>query len=69
MAKSTKVSRSAGSGKFITRPIGVGKAERFAAVEGLSLKPASRSLSKSLASSNLKGDAYRTAVTKAFKKG
>lgn len=68
MAKNTKITRSAISGKFVTRPIGKSKAERFTAVEGMQKNAASKVLSAKLMGRGLKGDAYRTAVIKAFKK-
>ena len=68
MAKTTKINRSETSGKFVTRPIGKGKAEKFTAVEGLRKSAASKALSGRLATQGLTGDAYRTEVIKAFKK-
>lgn len=68
MAKNSKIIRSATTGKFITRPIGKGKAEKFAAVEGMRKSAASKALSGRLADQGLKGDAYRAEVVKAFKK-
>jgi len=68
MAKRTKIIRSAITGKFVTRPIGKGKAEKFTAVEGLRKSAASKTLSDRLAGQGLKGDAYRSEVAKAFKK-
>lgn len=68
MAKTTKIIRSATSGKFVTRPIGKSKAERFTAVEGMQKNAASKVLSAELMGRGLKGDAYRTEVIKAFKK-
>jgi len=66
--KNTKIKRSTTTGKFVTRPIGKGKAEKFTAVEGMHKSAASKALSGSLTVRGLKGDAYRTEVTKAFKK-
>ena len=68
MAKNTKLIRSATTGKFVTRPIGKGKAEKFTAVEGMHKSAASKALSGRLTDQGLKGDAYRTEVAKAFKK-
>lgn len=68
MAKNTKIKQSTTTGKFVTRPIGKGKAEKFTAVEGMHKRAASKALSGSLTVRGLKGDAYRTEVTKAFKK-
>lgn len=69
MAKDTKSGRSSASGKFVTRPIGGAKATKFAAVEGLRMNASSKALDRKLTASGLKGDAYRTEVIKAFKKG
>ncbi|ACS56136.1 conserved hypothetical protein [Rhizobium leguminosarum bv. trifolii WSM1325] len=68
MAKETKLGRSAESGRFVTRPIGEKKAEKFAAVEGLKMSAGSKALSQKLTSGDLKGDAYRREILKAFKK-
>lgn len=68
MAKEIKIGRSAKSGKFVTRPIGKGKSERFTAVEGMSKSVAASALSQKITSQGHKGDAYRTEVTKTFKK-
>ncbi|MEE4236843.1 MAG: hypothetical protein V2I51_08985 [Anderseniella sp.] len=68
MAKSIKTTRPAATEKFVTRPIGKGKAEKFTAVEGLHKSVASKALSRSLTKRGLKGDAYRAEVMKAFKK-
>ena len=69
MAKTPKTTRSATTAKAVVRPIGRGKAQKFSAVEGLSMNAESRSLVRDLSSRGLKGDAYRAAVVKAFKKG
>ena len=68
MAKDSKIIRSSTTGKFVTRPIGKRKAEKFAAVEGMHKSVDSKALSGGLSARGLKGDAYRTAVIKAFKK-
>ena len=68
MTKGTKISHSAKTGKLVTKPIGKGKAERFSAVEGMKKSASSKALSKQLTGRGLKGDAYRTEITKAFKK-
>lgn len=69
MAQNTRIIRSATTGEFVTRPIGKGKAEKFTAVEGMHKSVASKTLSSRLTNQGLKGDAYRTEVAKAFKKG
>lgn len=70
MAKETKTPpRLSTTGKFVTRPIGSKKAAKFAEVEGLKMSTGSRELSQKTAASGLKGDAYRSAIAKAFKKG
>lgn len=68
MARDLKIIRSAATGKFVTRPIGKGKAEKFAKVEGLRMSAASKALSDRLIERGLKGDAYRAEVVKEFKK-
>ena len=68
MANTMKTARSATSGKFVTRPLGKGKAERFAAVDGMQKNEASKRLSDRLSAHGLKGDDYRAEVTRAFKK-
>lgn len=69
MAKETKSGRLTATSKGVSRPIGVAKAAKFAAVEGLRLSASSKALDKKLSASGLKGDAYRAEVIKAFKKG
>lgn len=69
MAKDDKTSRSAVTGHVVTRPIGAQKAAKFSEVEGLKMSAASKTLSQTLTSSGLKGDAYRSEIVKAFKKG
>jgi len=69
MAKATKTGRSAVTTQFVTQPIGGKKAAKFAQVEGLTMNAASKALSKKLSASGLKGDAYRSEIVKAFKKG
>ncbi|MBX5161503.1 MULTISPECIES: hypothetical protein [unclassified Rhizobium] len=68
MTKETKSGRPAESGRFVTRPIGEKKAAKFAEVEGLKLSAGSKALSQKLTSGDLKGDAYRREIVKAFKK-
>ncbi|WDZ81645.1 hypothetical protein PWG15_35515 (plasmid) [Ensifer adhaerens] len=69
MTKSTKSARSAVTGKVVTQPIGGKKAAKFAQVEGLKMNATSKALSQKLSASGLKGDAYRSEIVKAFKKG
>jgi hypothetical protein len=69
MTKVTKTARSAATGKIVTHPIGGKKAAKFAQVEGLKMSPASKVLSQKLAASELKGDAYRSEIVEALKKG
>ncbi len=68
MAKKTKITRSAITGEFVTRPIGKGKAAKFTAVEGMRKSATSKTLADRLIDRGLKGDAYRTEVAKSFKK-
>ncbi len=67
MSEKTSIARSGRSGRFTMEPLGKSKAAKFAAVEGLSLTPASEKTSTSLEACGLKGDAYRSAVAGAFK--
>ncbi|MGR6431025.1 hypothetical protein ACU5AY_08915 [Rhizobium sp. PAMB 3174] len=70
MAKDTKTAgRSASTGKFVTQPIGAKKAAKFSEVEGMRMSVASKVLSEKTAAKGLKGDAYRSEIAKAFKKG
>lgn len=69
MRKEPKTGRSSDTGKFVTHPIGDKKAAKFAEVEGLKMSASSKALSSELTSRGLKGDAYRSEVIKAFKKG
>lgn len=68
MAKNQNSMRSAVTGKFVTKPIGSGKSTKFSAVEGQKLSGKSKSVAANALSSGLRGDAYRSAVTKSFKK-
>ncbi|SDK33834.1 hypothetical protein SAMN05428983_4643 [Agrobacterium fabrum] len=69
MTKDTKSSRSAPRDKVVISPIGGRKAAKFALVEGLTMNADSKALARKLAASGLKGDAYRSEIIKAFKKG
>lgn len=69
MKKDMKTARSTETGKILTQPIGGKKAAKFAQVEGLKMSAASKMLSQTLTASGLKGDAYRSEIVKAFKKG
>ncbi|WP_047454178.1 hypothetical protein [Rhizobium rhizogenes] len=69
MTKDKKPSRSAPRDKVVTSPIGGRKAAKFALVEGLTMNADSKSLARKLTASGLKGDAYRSEIIKAFKKG
>lgn len=70
MAKVEKTStRSAKSGQWVTKPIGSKKAAKFSEVEGLKMSHGSYMLSQKTSAKGLKGDAYRSEITKAFKKG
>jgi hypothetical protein len=68
MAKRITSGRSATTSKFVTKPIGKAKAERFTAVEGMKKSAASKALSDQLTSRGLKGDAYRKELVRVFKK-
>ena len=68
MASNIRITRSSATGKFVTKPIGKAKAEKFTAVEGMRKSVASKQLSRKLTKQGLTGDAYRSEVIKAFKK-
>jgi len=70
MAKAVKNgARSARSGHWVTKPIGSKKAAKFSEVEGLRMNLTSQALTQEATAKGLKGDAYRSEITKAFKKG
>ena len=71
MNKSTALKRSATTGRFATKPLGKGKATKFAKVEGVTTSSRSAKTLKTYSDLGLKGDALRSAITDSFaaKKG
>jgi hypothetical protein len=61
----TKQRRSS-TGQLVAKPLGKGKATKFALVEGISLNQRSASLITRLEQRGLKGDALRSAITRDF---
>ena len=66
MKKNTSIARLTSTGRFITKPLGKGKAEKFAQVEGMSLNKRSAGMILRLEQRGLKGDALRSAITGDF---
>ena len=66
MKKNSSIARSTLTGRFTTKSLGKGKAERFARVEGLSLTQRSASTISHHEQRGLKGDALRSAITREF---
>ena len=71
MNKSSALKRSATTGRFVTKPIGKGKAAKFAKVEGVTTSSKSAKTLKTHSDRGLKSDALRSAITESFvtKKG
>ena len=71
MKKSTALKRSETTGRFVTKPLGKGKAAKFAKVEGVTTSSKSEKTLKTYIARGLKGDALRSAITGTFatKKG
>lgn len=71
MNKNTALKRSATTGRFTTKPLGKGKATKFAKVEGVATSSKSAMTLKTYSDRGLKGDALRLAITGSFmtKKG
>lgn len=68
MKNNTAIKRSAKSGRFVAKPLGVSKASKFAQVEGMTLSEKSSTTYARLESKGLKGDALRSAITGSFQK-
>ena len=66
MKKNSATARSASTGRFVSKPLGKGKAEKFARVEGMSLSKQSAGTYSRLTARGLKGDALRSAISGAF---
>ena len=71
MNKNTALKRSATTGRFVTKPLGKGKATKFAKVEGVTTSSKSAETLKTYSDRGLKGDALRSAIAGSFinKKG
>jgi hypothetical protein len=71
MDKSTALQRSAATGRFMTKPLGKAKAEKFAKVEGVTTSAVSAALLSTHIERGLQGDALRSAIRDSFvgKKG
>ena len=67
MSKAKIPKRSAASGRYVTGAIGTSKAEKFSAVEGMSLTRQNSGRFMTLKSNGLKGKALRHAITDTFK--
>ena len=68
MKKTRKAIRSAATGRFVTKPLGRGKAEKFSQVEGMVLSRESAEMLSRLKGRGLKGDALRSAICGSFEK-
>ena len=66
MTKSQATDRMAANGRFSSKPLGKGKAMRFALVEGLVLSSGSAKTISQFEDSGLKGDALRSAIAGSF---
>ncbi len=68
MGQNIRINRSANTGRFVSKAIGVSKATKFLAVEGMALNAKSAQVLRRCKSEGLAGDALRSAITKQFKK-
>lgn len=68
MKKNQAIKRSTATGRFVTKPLGKGKATKFSKVEGMSLTGKSATTISRLEGRGLKGDALRSAITGSFVK-
>ena len=66
MKKTRQAMRSAATGKFVTKPLGRGKAEKFSQVEGKALSRESATTLSKLKGRGLTGDALRSAIAGSF---
>ena len=66
MNKGTALKRSATTGRFVTKPLGKAKAEKFARVEGVTTSSQSTALLEAHIGRGLKGDALRSAIMGSF---
>ncbi len=68
MKKNATIKRSAKSGEFVSKPLGVSKAKKFSLVEGMALKEKHSITLKHLKEKGLKGDDLRSAISGSFQK-
>ena len=68
MTKNQAIKRSVVTGRFASKPLGKGKAKKFAQVEGMVLTQRSSKTISRFEGSGLKGDALRSAITRSFVK-
>lgn len=68
MKKNQALKRSVTTGRFVTKPLGKGKATKFSMVEGMSLTGKSARTISRFEGNGLKGDALRSAITGSFAK-
>ena len=66
MKKGSAITRSAATAPFVSKPLGKGKAEKFARVEGMSLSKRFDGTISNLERRGLKGDAVRSAILGTF---
>ena len=66
MDKGIALKRSATTGRFVTKPLGKAKAEKFAKIEGVTTSPHSSALLEAHVGRGLKGDALRSAIMGSF---
>lgn len=67
MSKNHKTKRDTATGRFVTKPIGRSKAEKFSAVEGVVLTRQNAGQYMTFKSGGLKGDVLRSAIAESFK--
>ncbi|MEO4044594.1 hypothetical protein AAFN47_23570 [Hoeflea sp. CAU 1731] len=68
MSEKQKTYQSSVKVNTLTKAIGLQKAVKFAAVEGIETSQSAHRIAKKAASGGQSGDAYRAAITMAYKK-
>ena len=68
MKKNRKAIHSAATGRFVAKPLGRGKAEKFSQVEGLVMSRESATTLSGLKGRGLTGDALRSEIRGSFDK-
>jgi hypothetical protein len=66
MKKGIALKKSATTGRFVAKPLGKAKAEKFAKIEGVTTSPHSSALLEAHIGRGLKGDALRSAIMGSF---